>query len=208
MVIGEKCTWSRWAARACLRGLGAATCSRKTRRPASRRRATTWRTCPSAPARRRRRAAARAARRRQAHRRLLALQPKTGLRHRDRHRRSRRRGQASFELRSCSRGEIVTGFARLDGASSASCRQPAQVEGGVLFVDSADKAGASSGCGRRVRLPAALPGRRAGLHDRKAGRAPGHHPPRREDALRDGRRHRAIACASCFARPTARAVTP
>ena len=46
---------------------------------------------------------------------------------------------------------------------------------------------------QRVRHPAAVPGRRAGLHDRHAGRAPGHHPPRREDDQRRQRGDRAEA---------------
>ncbi|CAA9521557.1 MAG: Methylcrotonyl-CoA carboxylase carboxyl transferase subunit, partial [uncultured Solirubrobacteraceae bacterium] len=40
---------------------------------------------------------------------------------------------------------------------------------------------------QRVQRPAALPGRRARLHDRDGGRAPGHHPPRRQDDLRGDR---------------------
>ena len=45
-------------------------------------------------------------------------------------------------------------------------------QGGALHLDV-----------QRVQRPAAVPGRRAGLHDRLEGRARGHHPRRREDDL-------------------------
>ncbi len=44
---------------------------------------------------------------------------------------------------------------------------------------------------QRVRHPAAVPRRRARLHDRHRRRAPGHHPPRREDDQRRQRGDRA-----------------
>ena len=44
---------------------------------------------------------------------------------------------------------------------------------------------------QRVQRAAAVPRRRARLHDRHPGRAPGHHPRRREDDLRGVRGHRA-----------------
>ena len=46
---------------------------------------------------------------------------------------------------------------------------------------------------QRLQRPAALPGRRPRVHDRHPGRAPGDHPPRREDDLRRLRGHRAEA---------------
>ena len=44
---------------------------------------------------------------------------------------------------------------------------------------------------RRLQPAAAVPGRRARLHDRHRGGAPGHHPPRRQDDHGRHRRHRA-----------------
>ena len=43
---------------------------------------------------------------------------------------------------------------------------------------------------QRLQRPAALPRRRAGVHDRHPGRAPGDHPPRREDDLARSPRRR------------------
>ena len=54
---------------------------------------------------------------------------------------------------------------------SASSPTSPKFKGGVLFVDSADKAARFIWTVRRVQHPAAVPGRRARLHDRHRGRA-------------------------------------
>ena len=79
--------------------------------------------------------------------------------------------------------------------------------GGVLFVDSRRQGRALHLAVRRVQRPAALPRRRARLHDRHQGRAAGHHPRRREDDRRGERGDGARRSASSCARRTARAST-
>ena len=65
--------------------------------------------------------------------------------------------------------------------------QPAQAQGGSAVQRLGRQGRALHLDVQRVQRPAAVPGRRAGLHDRHAGGARGHHPPRRED---DQRRQR------------------
>ena len=60
---------------------------------------------------------------------------------------------------------------------------------------------------QRLRPAARLPDGRSRLHGRDQGRGGRHHPPRREDAVRDRERHRARRSRSCCARPTAPATT-
>ena len=79
--------------------------------------------------------------------------------------------------------ELIVGYARLDGRVVGIVANQPKFKGGVLFVDSADKAARFIWTCNAFGDPAAVPGRRAGLHDRHRGRAPGHHPPRREDDL-------------------------
>ena len=54
----------------------------------------------------------------------------------------------------------------------------------MLFVDSADKAARFIWTCNAFNIPLLFLADVPGLHDRHAGRAPGHHPPRREDDLR------------------------
>ena len=79
--------------------------------------------------------------------------------------------------------ELIVGYARLDGRVVGHRRQPAEAarrravrrlvrQGGALHLDL-----------QRLQRAAAVPRRRARLHDRHAGRAPGHHPRGREDDL-------------------------
>ena len=96
-----------------------------------------------------------------------------------------------FEIKKLFAREIVTGFARLDGRAVGIVASQPKWKGGVLFVDSADKAARFIWLCDAFERAAAVPGRRARLHDRQGGRAPGHHPPRRQDDLGGGRRHRA-----------------
>ena len=79
--------------------------------------------------------------------------------------------------------ELIVGYARIEGRVVGHRREPAEAarrrpvrrlvrQGRALHLDL-----------QRVQRPAAVPRRRAGLHDRHAGRAPGHHPRGREDDL-------------------------
>ena len=70
-------------------------------------------------------------------------------------------------------------------------RQPAQVQGRRALRGLGGQGGALHLAVRRLQHPAALPGGRAGLHDRHQGGARGHHPRGREDDLRGVRGHRA-----------------
>ena len=79
--------------------------------------------------------------------------------------------------------ELICGYARLDGRAVGHRRQPAEVQGRRAVRGLRRQGGALHLDLQRLRHPAAVPGRRAGLHDRHGGRAPGHHPPRREDDL-------------------------
>jgi acetyl-CoA carboxylase carboxyltransferase component len=95
-----------------------------------------------------------------------------------------------FEVKKLFAQEVVTGLARIAGRPVGHRRQPAQVQGwrplrglrrqGARFIWLCDA----------FNIPAALPGRRAGLHDRHQGRARRHHPRRRQDDLRRLRGHR------------------
>ena len=96
-----------------------------------------------------------------------------------------------FEVHALWAREVVTGFARLDGQVVGVIANNPMFKGGVLFVDSADKAARFVQTLRRVQDSAGVPGRRARLHGRHRRGAAGHHPARREDARRDVRRHRA-----------------
>ena len=63
-------------------------------------------------------------------------------------------------------------------------RQPAEGEGRRAVRRLRRQGGALHLDLQRLQRPAALPRRRARVHDRHQGRAPGDHPPRREDDLR------------------------
>ncbi len=92
-----------------------------------------------------------------------------------------------FEIKPLFAAELVTGFALLEGqVVGVVANQPA-VKGGVLFVDSADKAARFIWLCDAFNIPlvylADVPGFMIGV----GGRAPGHHPARREDDHRGGR---------------------
>ena len=89
--------------------------------------------------------------------------------------------------------ELIVAYARLDGRVVGIVANQPRQKGGVLFVDSADKAARFIQTCNAFGIPLALPVRRPRLHDRHAGRAPGHHPPRREDDQRRQRGDRAQA---------------
>ena len=112
-----------------------------------------------------------------------------------------------LEIKALFAREILTGFARIDGRAVGHRRQPAEVARRRPLRRLRRQGGALHLAVRRVQRPAALPRRRAGLHDRHEGRAAGDHPRGRED---DRRRERGDACrssASSCARPTARGST-
>ena len=87
--------------------------------------------------------------------------------------------------------ELVVGYARLDGrAIGIVANQPKQ-RGGRAVRRLLGQGGALHLDLQRVQRAAALPGRRAGLHDRHPGRAPGDHPRGGQDDLRRVGGHRA-----------------
>ena len=67
---------------------------------------------------------------------------------------------------SCGRGSWSTGFARLDGQVIGVVANNPMFKGGVLFVDSADKATRFIQLCDAFNIAAAVPGRRARLHGR------------------------------------------
>ena len=66
-----------------------------------------------------------------------------------------------FEIKPLFARELIIGFARLDGRVVGIVANQPKVKGGVLFVDSADKARPLHLALRRLQHPAALPRRRA-----------------------------------------------
>ena len=80
--------------------------------------------------------------------------------------------------------ELVVGYARLDGRVVGIVANQPKVKGGVLFVDSADKAARFIWTCNAFNVPLLFLADVPGLHDRHGGRAPGDHPPRREDDQR------------------------
>ena len=62
--------------------------------------------------------------------------------------------------------ELVVGYARLDGRAIGIVANQPKVKGGVLFVDSADKAARFIWTCNAFNMPLAVPRRRARVHDR------------------------------------------
>ena len=86
---------------------------------------------------------------------------------------------------------IITCLARFGGRPAGIvANQPKQL-GGILDNDSADKAARFINLCNAYGIPLVFLHGRARVHGRHQGRGGGHHPPRREDALRDGQRDRA-----------------
>ena len=77
--------------------------------------------------------------------------------------------------------ELVTGFALLDGNPVGIVANQPAVKGGVLVRRLGGQGGPIHLAVRRFQCPLALPGRRAGVHDRQCRGTAGHHPPRCED---------------------------
>ena len=94
-----------------------------------------------------------------------------GLRHARRDRRRSSTPSRFFEVKPLFAPELIVGLGRLDGRPvGIVANNPAQ-KGGVLFVDSADKAARFIWLLRRLQHPAGVPRRRARLHGRHRGRA-------------------------------------
>ena len=80
--------------------------------------------------------------------------------------------EGSFlEMKKLFAREILTGLARIDGRVVGHRREPAEGEGRRAVRRLGRQGGALHLAVRRVQRPAALPGRRARLHDRHQGRA-------------------------------------
>ncbi len=86
-----------------------------------------------------------------------------------------------FEVKPLFAPELVIGFARLDGQTIGIVGNNPAVKGGVLFVDSADKAARFILQLRRLQHSVAVPRRHPRLHGGNPGRTSGDHPARRQD---------------------------
>ena len=97
---------------------------------------------------------------------------------------------SGFDLKPQWAKTIITCLARIGGRPvGIVANQPKQL-GGILDNDSADKAARFVNLCNAFGIPLVFLHGRAGLHGRHEGRAGGHHPPRREDALRGRQRDR------------------
>ena len=105
------------------------------------------------------------------------------------------------------RSTIITCLARIGGRPVGIVANQPKHLGGILDNDSADKAARFINLCDAFGIPLRVPAGRARLHGRHEGRARGHHPPRREDALRGRARDRAEDHRRRSARPTAPATT-
>ncbi len=86
---------------------------------------------------------------------------------------------------------IITCLARIGGRPVGIVANQPKHLGGILDNDSADKAARFIKLCDAFNIPLRVPPGRARLHGRHQGRARRDHPPRRQDALRGRRRHRA-----------------
>ena len=103
--------------------------------------------------------------------------------------------------------ELVVGYARIDGRVVGIVANQPKQRGGVLFVDSSDKAARFIWTCNAFNIPLLFLADVPGLHDRHRSRAPGHHPRRREDDLARCPRRPCRSCRSSSARHTAPAST-
>ena len=127
--------------------------------------------------------------------------------HADRRDRPRRREPALRHAASCSTSlldadsflpvhkrwakELIVGYGRLDGRVVGVVANQPQAEGRRPLRRLGRQGGPLHPDLQRLQRAAALPRRRARLHDRHRGRAPGDHPPRGEDDQRRLRSDRA-----------------
>ena len=100
-------------------------------------------------------------------------------------------GLASSRSSGSSPREIIVGFARLGGRAVGIVANQPKVKGGVLMVDSSDKAARFIWLCNAFNIPlvylADVSGFMVGTKVERAG----HHPPRRQDGVRDLAGHRA-----------------
>ena len=96
-----------------------------------------------------------------------------------------------FEIQALWARELTVGFGRLDGEVVGVVGNNSMFKGGVLFVDSADKATRFVQLCDAFNVPLLFLVRRARLHGRHGGGEAGHHPARRQDDHRDLRGDRA-----------------
>ena len=96
-----------------------------------------------------------------------------------------------LEVKKLFAGELVTGLARIEGRPVGIVANQPKVKGGVLFVDSADKAARFIWLCDAFNIPllflSDVPGFMIGTKVERAG----HHPRRRQDDQRGLRGHRA-----------------
>ena len=82
---------------------------------------------------------------------------------------------------------LVTGLARIDGQPVGIVANQPMVLGGALDVNAADKAARFVWLCDAFNIPLVFLHDVPGLHRRQRGREAGHHPPRRQDAVRGER---------------------
>ena len=93
-----------------------------------------------------------------------------------------------FEIKKLFARELITGFARIDGRAVGIVANQPKWKGGVLFVDSADKAARFIWLCDAFNIPLLFLADVPGFMIGKAVERQGHHPPRGQDDLGDGRR--------------------
>ena len=98
---------------------------------------------------------------------------------------------AFFEIQALWARELTVGFGRLDGEVVGVVGNNSMFKGGVLFVDSADKATRFVQLCDAFNVPLLFLADVPGLHGRQRGGEAGHHPARRQDDHRDLRGDRA-----------------
>ena len=86
-----------------------------------------------------------------------------------------------FEVKPLFARELIVGFGRIDGRLGRGRRQQPDAEGRRAVRRLRRQGGTVPLAVRRVQRAAPVPRRRAGVHGRHCGRAPGHHPPRSQD---------------------------
>ena len=86
-----------------------------------------------------------------------------------------------FEVKPLFAPELIVGFGLLEGRPVGHRRQQPDAQGRRAVRRLRRQGGALHLVLRRVRHPARVPRRRARVHGGHRGRAPGHHPPRRQD---------------------------
>ena len=96
-----------------------------------------------------------------------------------------------FEIQALWARELTVGFGRLDGEVVGVVANNSLYKGGVLFVDSADKATRFVQLCDAFNVPLLFLSDVPGLHGRHRGGEAGHHPARRQDDHRDLRGDRA-----------------